>query len=411
MNKTNIVQSKNIDNRQGFAAMRRSKYIENSIIYFILISLFCVNFLGRGSIFCLLFSIYAVIKIKFFIFDLNCLVVLLLSLSVTITSLIYGDIFEAAKGINFFLMYLIGFNGFQRAQNKDKYIQKTALFVFWGFFIYIILTYYININITLEYEGQRRLINFWTGEEIAVTLVGLVSSVVIGYSVFILFCIEKFYMKLIAILALFLVVVINAKTATRTPFFLLGLVFVFMFLVNLKSQKQNKKIKILFFTWLLICVLFCLIANNIGGVKTYIDKTPIMQRFLREGDKTSRTTIFKNFLDYTFVYPWGGGKIQEVVGIMAHNYLQQGHDLYGIFATIALIGITISVFKNFFRLIKKRNKKNNDYMLLAMYFSMFIQMCLEPIFKGYPCFFFSFLLIHGATTGYVNNNWSKNENC
>lgn len=37
----------------------RTKHFEDSLVYFFLISLFCVNFLGRGSVFCLIFGLFA----------------------------------------------------------------------------------------------------------------------------------------------------------------------------------------------------------------------------------------------------------------------------------------------------------------------------------------------------------------
>lgn len=36
-----------------------------------------------------------------------------------------------------------------------------------------------------------------------------------------------------------------------------------------------------------------------------------------------------------------------------------------------------------------------------MYLTMLIQACLEPVFTGYPCFMFSFLLIHGMANAYL----------
>ena len=43
---------------------------------------------------------------------------------------------------------------------------------------------------------------------------------------------------------------------------------------------------------------------------------------------------------------WGGNKIYAAYGKMAHNFIQEGHDAYGILATVALIGLMIGFVRN-----------------------------------------------------------------
>lgn len=384
----------------------KTKSIEDSIVFYVLISLFCVNFLGRGSIVCLLFGIFAILKINGFRLDVGTVLCLVLSISSMIASMIYKDLFEAIKCLNFFLMYVVGYNGFYRSIDKKKFITRTVFAIFLGFAAYILLTYLSNLKTVPEYEGQRLIINFWTNERIAVTLVGLISSVVIGYSGYILLCKKRYIAKVFVLLALAIVVLLNAKTATRTPILLIPIVLGLMFIVYLFNQNAIKALKITVVLVICLLVVLVLIDNNIFGIKTYIESTPIFNRFQTEGNKTSRVHIFQENLSYFWDYMWGGGNIEKEVGKAAHNFLQQGHDLYGIFATIPLILITICVLKSIFKLLVKRKKCEMDYLFLSMYISMLIQACLEPIFTGYPCFFFSFLLIHGMATGYIKKGIS-----
>lgn len=401
---TDCVESITVNNiRLNNTIKRRS--IEGSFVYYVLISLFCVNFLGRGSIFCLVFGLFAVVKTKKIKLDICSLFCFILFFASCIASILYSDIIEAIKCLNFFLMYIVGVSGYYNAVNKKKYITKVLFSIFAGYALYIVLTYLANLNTVPEYVGQRVINNFWTGERISVTLVGLISSVVIGYSGYVLLCKKKYCLKIIAIVSLILVILINSKTATRTPILLLPIVICGMFLIYLFNQNAHKALKILFV--ILIIVIFAIILINIDflGIRTYIESTPIFKRFQKEGDKTSRVQIFQIHLSYFFDYMWGGGNIQDLTGMMAHNFLQQGHDLYGIFATTSLVLITVCVLRNICKLLTKHKKNEIDYLFISMYFAMLIQSFLEPVFTGYPCFYFSFLLIHGVATGYVNNGF------
>lgn len=405
---TDCVESITVNNiRLNNSIKRRS--IEGSFVYYVLISLFCVNFLGRGSIFCLVFGLFAVIKTKKIKLDICSLFCFILFFASCIASILYSDIIEAIKCLNFFLMYIVGVSGYYNAVNKKKYITKVLFSIFAGYALYIVLTYFANLNTVPKYDGQRVINNFWTGERISVTLVGLISSVVIGYSGYVLLCKKKYCLKIIAIVSLILVILINSKTATRTPILLIPIIFGLMFVIFMFSQNFCKALKYITIAMIGILIVIIMLSSDFLGVRSYIESTPIFTRFQKEGDKTSRVQIFQIHLSYFFDYMWGGGNIQDLTGKMAHNFLQQGHDLYGIFATIALVLITICVLRNMCKLLTKRKKTEIDYLFISMYLAMFIQSLLEPIFSGYPCFYFSFLLLHGVAMGYVNNGYRCDE--
>lgn len=405
---TDCVESIRVNNSRLSNSIKR-RSIEDSFVYYVLISLFCINFLGRGSVFCLVFGLFAVVKTKNFKLDICSLFCFIMFLVSCIASIFYSDIIEAIKCLNFFLMYIVGVSGYCNAVNKKKYITMVLFSIFAGYALYIVLTFFANLNTVPEYDGQRVIKNFWTGERISVTLVGLISSVVIGYSGYVLLCKKKYLLKAVAIVSLILVVLINSKTATRTPILLILIVIGGMFLIYLFNQNTYKALKILFFILIIAILAIFLISIDFLGVRRYIESTPVFNRFQNEGVKTSRAQIFQMHLSYFFDYMWGGGNIQEATGEMAHNFLQQGHDLYGIFATVSLVLITICVLRNICKLLIKRKKNEIDYLFISMYFAMLIQSLLEPIFSGYPCFYFSFLLIHGVATGYVNNGYRYGE--
>jgi len=86
---------------------------------------------------------------------------------------------------------------------------------------------------------------------------------------------------------------------------------------------------------------------------------------------------------------------------LAHNYLQEGYDLYGVFAFVMLLVVTVQFVSNIFRFATKRQKKGTDMLFLSFYTAVFLQMCVEPVFTGYPILIWSLMLIHGMATAYL----------
>lgn len=380
----------------------KKRPIECSKIYFLLILLFCMNLLGRGSIFCLLFGLFALTKMPRKIkADMCTAWTLLLTLSVAFTSYIYSDIVEVIKSFNFFLMYLAGTNGYHAAKDKKKYLKSLLFAVFAGYALLVCLTYFRNLSESYI-KGHRVLINIWTGKPISVTLIGLVSSVVIGYFFYAFFCQKGKKLKIIASFVMIIVFLVNARSATRTPFLLFAVVMSIMWFIRyVKDQRSGRALK--YVTGIIAVAIFgmAFIAVDAFGIRTYIESTAIFERFMEEGTDTPRTKQFMLHLRYMLDYPWGGSFIEKKTGETPHNFLQQGHDMYGIFATIALIMLSFSFAKNIYVLIKRKNKKDVDYLLLSMYLAMTIQSMLEPVFTGYPCLIFSLLLMHGTANEYL----------
>lgn len=395
------------ENYKTILAKKEVSPLENSVVFFLFISLFCMNLFGRGSIVCLLFGFYAMLKINTIRLDGCSVFTLVLTVSVAFCSVLYYDLSEALKSINFFVMYAVGISGFYKASDKEKYIRRLVFSIFFGYAFFVVVTFLYNLQKPFNMHGQRILYNFWTGDKVAVTLIGLTSSVVIGYSVYSFFCDRNKISEVISIVSMVFVFLVNAKTGTRTPFLIFALSFLFIMVIFLFSKKSVNVIK--------TCVLFafvfavaliisvCVLSNNISFLKSI----PIVDRFFSEGVKTSRNDISSLYIKYFNLSLFGGGYIEKETGYLAHNFLQQGYDLYGIFAAIALIAIMGHAIKNMICLLVKKDKKDFEFLFLSMYFAMIIQSCLEPVFTGYPCFLFSFLLLHGTASGYIKSTRVK----
>ena len=379
----------------------RSKGLENSTTYHILIATFCLNFLGRGSIFCLVFSAFALFLLRKTSLSLdNCgLVVFLFSVSAIIAAIVHFGVLEAVKCVNFILVYLIGYNGYRTATNKKGFILKTVSAVFCGFSVLLIMTFFYNIN--FDDGGYRIIQNVWTGELIAVTLIGLLTSVIIGFSFYAIFLEKRTWVKVVAAVVLIISMILNMQTATRTPFLLLGIVYFYLFIVIFKERnfKINKRLLLILTACALL--LAVLIALNVFGIRDRILSTAIVNRFFEEGFESGRMKIVVLHFQNMFKHLFGGNKISTETGRMAHNFIQQGHDMYGIFATAFLVILCISFIKKIVFFTFKKNKDGTDYLILGVYLSMLIQSFMEPVFTGYPCFMFAFLLIHGMVNKYV----------
>lgn len=194
--------------------------IEDSWLLYVLIFLPCFNFLGKGSLFYLVFALFAATKISANVrIDSNFFFSMMLTISIAFASVVFYDISEVIKAFNYFLLYLVGYNGFVSAHDKMKFVKRTMAAIFAGFAANIVVTYFYNVNrVVIDY--QRILYNFWTGEFIAVTLIGLLSSVVIGYSFYAIFVQKKLIVRIIGIASVIFMILINVQTATRTPFLL-----------------------------------------------------------------------------------------------------------------------------------------------------------------------------------------------
>jgi hypothetical protein len=333
--------------------------------------------------------------------DAGAIVTLLMSIAAFISSMVHYDMVEAIKSLNFFLLYYIGFNGYSAASDKPSFIQKTVFSVFAGYAILVLLTLVVNINGARASGNRLVVINVWTGEEIATTLIGLVSSVVIGFFFYALVCQKKRGIKICAIAALVVVLVLNAATASRTPFFLLAINLLVMCSVYLLNQRGKKAVRAVAILVIVIIVAALLFMLNAFNIRSAIEGSPIFLRLLEDGTSTSRGQIMRDHLQYMLEYPWGGYQIAMQVGRQAHNFLQQGYDYYGVFVAVPLLIIFFSYIRNIVVLVRRKQKNGIDFLLFSMYLTMLIQACLEPVFTGYPCFMFSFLLIHGIGNAYL----------
>ena len=373
---------------------------ENNIINYILLTLVCMNFLQKGSVVLVVFCLYNFFLVEKYINRLT-MVLFLMAVSMLPVIILSGsETFNGlVKTVNYVFPFFVGYNGYNKADNITLYIKRTLFSMFLGYSLQTIFMYIYNLSLGTT---GRNLISIWTNEKIAVTLVGLLSAFVVGYS-FSIIIFDKFRIhKIIAIVSMVFVVLINMQTATRTPFIMM-LLTAGMFLTVLIFEKSSmNKVKYLgIFVFIGFCIVLA-IAFNVFGFKDYILSSNVFERFNEEGMETGRIDIMKFYFDNMFKYPWGGSNVENLYGLGAHNIWQQCYDDYGCIAGFLLLCVTVSIISQFIKLIKIPNKKVIDYTLIGVYFCVIVQMGLEPILAGYPIIFWGLLLIHGITVRYYN---------
>ena len=370
----------------------------------VLLCMACMNFLKRGSMLFLLFVLWSsfiiVLKSNYVALDKQIIFPFFLSLSIALSSIMYYDITEVVKSLNYVFAFFVGYNlicgSKQRLETSLHFI--TSIYI--GFFIYLFLTYLKNNKIGFN-KHYRILFEFWDGEIVAVTLIGLLCSVIIGYSFYGIIIQKSRVIKIISILSLGLVFLINMKTATRTPFILFVCIYLMMGFFYFINAKNKNKIKIIVLFFIFILIFLFIIFSNTFGIRDYIIESSVFKRIILEGIKTSRNNISDYYLEYFFDYLWGGKYIYLNLGLLAHNFILEAHDSYGIISTFSLIGIIFYFFINIFKLIEIRNKNTIIYLFISMYVSIFVQMCLEPVFEGYPVLVMCFIFLHGMIAAYL----------
>lgn len=376
------------------------KPIDESKIYYLLLMLGCMNFMEQGALLFLMLGCYGIIRYPILEKSLNIIVIGILVATICIVSFAWGSAFsEMVKAWNYILWYLIGRNGFTYAKNKEKFVKGTLLYVFLGFFIQLSLIYVYNFNRDVIL-GQRLMYSIWTGEYIAVTLIGLLSAVLIGYSFYGVIVCKNKWIKAISIFSIILTIAVNFSSATRTPIFLMVIIWTIMSCFYFAKIDRAQKIKIIFGTSLIGIVTFIIYSLDAFGLKRYIQSSALYTRLYNEGMETSRWDIMWDYWELMPHHLMGGSNIKSEVGIEAHNYLQQAYDMYGVVAFIMMILITIHFMRNVIILVGRIKDLECIILVLGVFTALFIQCCCEPVLTGYPICFWLLMLIDGIMSAF-----------
>ena len=127
--------------------MQKSLKKSDNLLFFLLM-LGCMNIFGNGSWVFLILSICCIAGTNHVPKnDVGLAAAALLCASVFFSSLIYYSISESVKAVNFLLIYLLGYSGYLKTENKKDFIKKAAFAVFAGSLAFIIEVIFTSIDI------------------------------------------------------------------------------------------------------------------------------------------------------------------------------------------------------------------------------------------------------------------------
>lgn len=373
----------------------RKTAMENAPLYYLLIIVVCLNIFEQGALCMLVLGLYFLTLCRFrFRFDTALGCMLVLSVCIMTAAIIFGwSLAECLKSLNFPLAYIIGRQGYILAEKKDVFVKRTCFAIFLGFFLQLLLQYLFNLG--KKYRTARIMQSIWTHENIAVTLIGLLCAAIIGYSFYGIFLCKKRWMKIFCVISILLVVIVNLKTATRTPIALIILCYFVMAVVYCRENGKTKRINIIVGCLAVVLLFIAAVELNLFGLGKYLEGSAFADRFEKEGIETGRVDLFFRYFKLMPEHFWGGGEVSKIVGHSGHNYLQESGDMYGLAAFVTLAVFTVLLICVFVKLWKRKDKKDYHFLLFSMLFALFVQCCLEPVMTGYPIAFWMLLLIMG----------------
>ncbi len=382
-----------------------SNRVEDSFILCVLLFGACLNFMGRGPVIFLCFCLWGILKTSNYKirWNVSSICYLLMSLSSILASMLFFDAKEVIKSFIYFLVFIVGYKGFLASYDKELFIRRIIFSAFLGFEVNLLITYYSNFILIGHISGQRELYSFWTHDLMSVTLAGLMSSVPIAYSFYCFFCGYGWLYKILGIISVAVVFLINIGTATRTPFVLMGVVYIsllYEFFSCHNIKHKGKKFSLL----LVACSVLVYTAIP------KIANSAIAERFNDEGINTSRGDITITYIGEMLNYPLGGSEIAKHTNLLAHNFILEAYDMYGMLFFIPMIVLFILIMQRIIRLHKLKNKGDVSFLLFAMYLAMFIQIMLEPVIGGYPQLPWLLFLVDGITIPYLEGTHIKSGN-
>jgi len=375
---------------------------EVSRIYYWLLVFACMNFMLSGSVFFLALVLFELFRRNFTVaMERRVMPVIVLVLSILVSSYAHYSFAECIKALNYGLIYIIGYDGYFRVTDQKKYVKSTMFAITVGFGVELILMFLYNYG--REQINIRSMYSVWTTKPIAVTLLGLLAAVVIAYSFYAFFFAKNVRLKVVVLVMLIAGLWFGFQTATRTPLIMFCVVYGFMGAVYVLNKRGIKALGLIVWVSLLAVLLAILYSLDVFGVKSALLSTPVFQRMEQAGLETSRTILMRRHFQYMFDYLWGGDNIMQIVGLRAHNILQEGHDMYGIVTSASLVIIILQALGNMRKLLMSKNKSDIDFLFLSMYLAIVVQLFLEPVFNGYPILIWCFLLIHGIANAYMKD--------
>lgn len=287
--------------------------------------------------------------------------------------------------------------------NYEKSLKDIVMVIVFGRFCHGLL----NMIISGGYVGfNRNGLDFWTKDIIAATGQGALMTMSISMLFYSLFIVpnSKFLKKISIITMVILSIINSVLSASRTAILIMIIVFVICLLIfsgkSIENNKENQNIIIK--SGLILLVLILMFKNNLFGITSYWEATPLFDRLTTEssyqlGDE-NRQYMLNNAVASSLFNPFGDGDMSSTAHNLWLDVLKQtGWGTFGL-----LVYFTHRVLKNLYLLIKDKSSSIDiKSILLSVIIGSLINFSVEPIFKGMPYYFVAFCIIAGVLEKYI----------
>ena len=257
--------------------------------------------------------------------------------------------------------------------------------------------------------SSRSVTNFWTGGITTATLQATYFAMSTSIATYLIFFKGKIY-KFFGSFILAICIWNSMLTASRTPLFLLGIMFFIGYLVKNFSKGTNKGIlikslKIIICTSFLLALFFTIYNYDFFNLKTNFEQSFLGIRLagIENENALSRPEIWGRAIMNIYNNPFGYN-----TKFFAHNlWLDLGQDS-GIIPLLFLIIYFILILKSFYKNVIKNEKiRSTKYLVLFIYISLIITFMLEPILQGIPFLFICFCIINGGVDSLKKVNFEN----
>ena len=315
------------------------------------------------------------------------------------------------------LCYLVGYNllGSRDHASDEKTIKKLWFIIFLAMMVH----WALNMSANQSINNRLELIDYWTREETSATLMATIATVPVGISCAMLIASPKKWQKLLAAVALIVILLFNLSLGGRSVLLITAICLVAGFLFFLKSSR-NAKTKIRTSVIALVVVAACVViyTENHFGVRDVIEDSIFNDRFYGQHsdiniDDDDRLQTKWLYLENMVFYPFGGDKLRESLNWnSAHDLYLDTYSYSGALSFIALMYFIIASIIRVCKLIKDRGV--SLYMrtlFFCAYLAMHIQFLIEPIIRGMPWLLAVYCLMDGLLASYLTRNKRRGKDC
>ena len=284
---------------------------------------------------------------------------------------------------------------YAKTEDREHVFAVLVITLAAGNLLHMMLNAVSNLGVT-----NRNTVDIWTGTVIAATGQAGLGIMAVGVSIAVLFSDQQRKYKLLAVIALALVMWYNLTLAGRT-LIVMAAATALVALAYRLSVKRSGRIKMLIMVLIATAMVLFFYASNAFGLREAILDSNLYQRFTgnstEEVTETGRWEIKYEYVKLLLDYPFGGGKIHSAAGGYAHDLYLDTYDEAGVFAFLAVVIFIVQSLIVTVRLLKMKTVSPNLKLLaLCVLLCLHMEFGVEPILAGLDWMIAFYCAIYGA---------------